>query len=94
MYDFLKVELQLPGTRAPSDKDIAYQTKSLSNTYKIYTISSGGELYTETTEDSTLLREYLTDFSGEITFTLDGSNSYTATFENGRIRKLSYTRNK
>ena len=91
-YDYVKVEVPLPGDiRISCDYTPIFQTKSLGRSFDTYVISSGGELYKEITEPNSITREYLTDFEGDVTFSLDGGRIYTAVFRKGRIFKILYT---
>lgn len=97
MFDYLRVEIKLPGITDPSKEK--FQTKSLDCNLDTYVISQKGELYREDFEyDENMLvipnsykRDYLTEFNGEVTFYTVRSDVYIGKFNKGRLRTLKVT---
>lgn len=47
MFDYVRVEMPLPGFNCVPDKDVLFQTKDLTNAMETYVITDSGELYRE-----------------------------------------------
>ena len=88
MFDYLRVELALPGFNAIPPRDLEFETKSLDNLMRTYVITATGELYYEDVDvqwvedfgghlreiPGTERRVYLHTYQGDINFYTDRVN--------------------